>query len=112
MLENERAEATGLENERVVEERRVDFEEDIARINIQFATARDLLEQEISSLQHINSFCFRVTLDPAREGDVRRFMQLAGVAPEARDIVFSTAQALLQEWVDSSADEQPAEGKQ
>lgn len=50
--------------------------------------------------------------DPASERDVRLFMQLAGVAPEARDIVFSTAQALLQEWVDSSADEQPAEGKQ
>lgn len=50
--------------------------------------------------------------DPASERDVRLFMQLAGVAPEAQDIVFSTAQALLQEWVDSSADEQPAEGKQ
>ena len=50
--------------------------------------------------------------DAASERDVRLFMQLAGVAPEARDIVFSTAQALLQEWVDSSADEQPAEGKQ
>ena len=37
--------------------------------------------------------------DPASERDVRLFMQLAGVAPEARDIVFSTAQALLQEWV-------------
>ena len=37
--------------------------------------------------------------DPASERDVRLFMQLAGVAPEAQDIVFSTAQALLQEWV-------------
>ena len=142
MLENERAEVTGLENERAVEERRVDFEEDvarIARINTQFATARDLLDQEMSCSLLLHLDC---PYDPASEGDVRLFMQVAGVAPEARDITFSTAQALLQEWVvarriqqergvlcpaealstaqallqqervEYSADEHPAEGKQ